>query len=61
MIRLEMKNCNTILTEKSKNISIIICKNWLGKKQNILVFKNMGDKKNRHPGGRKFIFFKQFN
>ena len=26
MIRLEMKNCNMILTEKQKNISIIIWK-----------------------------------
>ena len=51
-----MKNCNTILTEKSKNTSNIIWKNWLGKKQNILVFRNMGDKKNLHPGDPKIIF-----
>ena len=31
------------------------------KKKNTLVSGNAGDEKNLHPGGRKFIFFNQFN
>ena len=31
------------------------------KKKNTLVSGNADDEKNLHPGGRKFIFFNQFN